>query len=49
MKRKIVIATEETEQGPSKKVKGDTNFLTGKHYSENYFKLLETRKKLPAY
>ena len=27
----------------------DTSFLTGKAFSENYYRILETRKKLPAY
>jgi hypothetical protein len=30
-------------------VKIDVNYLTGKTYSENYFRILEGRKKLPAY
>jgi pre-mRNA-splicing factor ATP-dependent RNA helicase DHX15/PRP43 len=49
MKRKIIIAGEEEDNGPTKKIKTDFNFLNGKPYSNNYFKLLETRKKLPAY
>lgn len=35
-----------------KKLKVDTastNFLNGKPYSENYYKILEGRKKLPAF
>ena len=43
---------EDNEEGYeviSKKIKADTNYLTGKPYSENYYKILETRKKLPAY
>lgn len=34
---------------PGKRQKKDTNYLTGKPYSENYYKILETRQKLPAY
>jgi len=32
-----------------KKLKSDINFLTGNQYSSNYYKILEGRKKLPAY
>ncbi len=48
MRKKIII---EGEEGINthKKVKADINYLTGKPYSEHYFKLLETRRKLPAY
>lgn len=34
---------------PCKRQKKDTNYLTGKPYSDNYYKILETRQKLPAY
>lgn len=50
MRRKFIIdSTEDNYEEISKKIKTDVNYLTGKPYSENYYKLLETRKKLPAY
>ena len=51
MKRKIVFEKEPNEQYDNlkKKVKEDVNFLTGKEYSQNYYKILEGRKKLPAF
>mgnify|MGYP001000734260 CR=1 FL=1 len=49
MRKKINLEPEEEEINPHKKVKPDTNYLNGKPYSPNYFKLLETRRKLPAY
>lgn len=50
MKKKIIVDNDEEEyEVISKKVKPDINYLTGKVYSENYFKLLETRRKLPAF
>ena len=30
-------------------MKPDKNFLTGRPYSDTYYKILETRVKLPAY
>jgi pre-mRNA-splicing factor ATP-dependent RNA helicase DHX15/PRP43 len=50
MKKKITVENgEEDYEALSKKVKADVNYLNGKNYSQNYFKLLETRRKLPAY
>lgn len=50
MKKKIIIEnSEEDYEVLSKKIKPNINHLTGKPFSENYYKLLETRKKLPAY
>ena len=50
MKKKMIIANAEEEyEVISKKVKPDINYLTAKPYSENYFKLLDTRRKLPAF
>ncbi len=50
MKKKIIFDNnEEDYEVISKKIKPNINYLTGKPYSENYYKLLETRKKLPAY
>lgn len=49
MKRRIVIDNHSEDKGLTKKVKEDHNYLTNKPYSDNYYKLLETRKKLPAY
>jgi hypothetical protein len=50
MKKKLVIESAEQEyESLSKKLKPDLNYLTGKPYSENYLKLLETRRKLPAF
>jgi pre-mRNA-splicing factor ATP-dependent RNA helicase DHX15/PRP43 len=49
MRRRIVVGGAEEVEGGLKKVKPDVNFLTGKPYSQNYFKLLDTRRKLPAY
>lgn len=42
MKRKIIFEKEGNEQYDTlkKKVKEDTNFLTGKEYSANYYKIL---------
>lgn len=49
MKKKLVLEQgEEVLDLPTKKVKTDTNFLTGKPHSANYYKLLETRQRLPA-
>lgn len=49
MRRKIVIEGQQPGQAPNKKIKTEVNFLNGQPYSENYYKLLETRRKLPAY
>ena len=49
MKKRIVIEGVGKAEDPSKKIKADINHLTGKPYSDNYYKLLETRRKLPAY
>jgi pre-mRNA-splicing factor ATP-dependent RNA helicase DHX15/PRP43 len=52
---RVKLAVVEGEEGgeglgqPGKRQKKDTNYLTGKPYSENYYKILETRQKLPAY
>ena len=40
MKRKLVVENEKDERPLEKKVKGDVNYLTGKPYSDNYFKIL---------
>ena len=45
----IIDNSEESYEHVGKKVKVDLNYLTGKPYSERYYKILETRKKLPAY
>lgn len=47
--RVAVEDAEEQLEAPSKRLKQDTNYLTGKPYSENYYTLLQTRQRLPAY
>ena len=40
---------EEHKSFTKKKVKGNANPFTGREYSEKYYKILEQRKKLPAW
>lgn len=49
MRRKIVIEPDQEGEAQNKKIKQDTNFLNGMPYSDNYYRLLDTRRKLPAY
>jgi pre-mRNA-splicing factor ATP-dependent RNA helicase DHX15/PRP43 len=49
---RVKVALDDPEEQldtPSKRLKQDTNYLTGKPYSQNYYTLLETRRRLPAY
>jgi len=49
MKKRITIPSDSHARDDSQEKDSSTNFLTGVAYSERYYKILKTRKTLPAW